>query len=305
LESNDTLSYQTSIEVACRLNQARSVAISTFLRWRYPEFMINSSGIEATTGAPVNEAVTAILNNWGFTSVKADSTASQDQLKRIRSANFVIAADNHVKQQLLRLGIPDQKIIDLNKEIEVPFLKIVDPTNMNHDQLSLELAKGIIASNDLIQRVFTSKTINWRNDVFAVIPSCEIDEQLAMEFALNLSNQEGANILDLSSLSRKRKIDMIHPFFELESILDLNPIQQRLNASETRIWSFRHESLILARDMLNPALLLLKKKLTEAQPLILLTGAIRVNGLFKACNLLSLLDSNPANRFIVDSKNQS
>jgi protein-tyrosine-phosphatase len=293
---------QISVEVVCRLNQARSVAIAAFLSQRYPHLSIASSGIEARTGTSVNAAVSQILANWGFASTGTESTASQEQVARIGTAQVVIAADNYVKQQLIKLPLSEQKIFDINEEVKSPFFRVADPVDMTIEQLSLELAKGIIASNDLISRIFEIALKERRNKVFGVIPMTEDDETPALELALDISKREEANILDLSSLSRHRDIRTSNPVLELDSIHDTDAGNEIYKNQEARIWKFKHESLILSRDILHPSLLNLKKTLWQTRPLVLLGGAIRVNGNFKACHLFALLDCDPENRFIVDSK---
>ena len=76
------------------MNQARSPFAQAVLEANFPDDQITSTGVSAHLGTPILDSVIAIAKSWGVPITKLSSTAKEDDLSAILSADLVITADN-------------------------------------------------------------------------------------------------------------------------------------------------------------------------------------------------------------------
>lgn len=288
-----------SVEVVCRLNQARSVAIAAFLSRRFPQLTVSSSGIEAITGVPINRSVLSLLKKWGLKEIEPNSSSSRDYLSRVHNADLIIAADEFVQSELIKNSVSEEKIFCLNKGIKDTFFNVVDPVNKSFEELEFELTKSLLAASDLVKTLLDFPEERFSNSIRGIIPISEEFENSVWDIALEYLHQLQANILDLSSLSRRATNSLDVQINELESLETIPNFSHDYARLGGQIWRFRHESAILGRDLLSPLMLDLKSNLTKSYPLIVIGGPIRVKRKFKSENILALLESLPNSRQVV------
>jgi protein-tyrosine-phosphatase len=122
------------------MNQARSPFAQAVLEANFPDDQITSTGVSAYLGTPILDSVVTIAKSWGVPITKLSSTAKEDDLTAILSADLVITADNEQGEIIRNLGY----LGDLRSYEEIisdkDFIPI-DPEGLSTDAMARELGK--------------------------------------------------------------------------------------------------------------------------------------------------------------------
>jgi protein-tyrosine-phosphatase len=131
------------IVTVCRMNQARSPFAQAVLEANFPDDQITSTGVSAYLGTPILDSVVTIAKSWGVPITKLSSTAKEDDLNAILSADLVITADNEQGEIIRNLGY----LGDLRSYEEVltdkDFIP-VDPEGLSTDAMARELRRALV-----------------------------------------------------------------------------------------------------------------------------------------------------------------
>ena len=139
------------VTVVCRHNQARSVMGAAALRRYFPEFDVASAGIEAIEGQRIPDSILNLADNWGLDVQDLYSHGLQSVQQRLQSSRFVIVAEDDFIQNIEEIGVPSDKILSMQDKrfdhASIPF----DPIGQGNRVMSVELAKAIMTTVQLIR----------------------------------------------------------------------------------------------------------------------------------------------------------
>lgn len=180
------------IVTVCRMNQARSPFAQAVLEANFPDDQITSTGVSAHLGTPILDSVIAIAKSWGTPITKLSSTAKEDDLSAILSADLVITADNEQGEIIRKLGY----LGDLRSYEEIisdkDFIPI-DPEGLSTDAMARELGKvGALT----LRAVIDKKGFAHTHKIHAVIPHGVTDLSMALTNAQFERTTLGATLID-------------------------------------------------------------------------------------------------------------
>ena len=174
------------------MNQARSPFAQAVLQANFPEDQITSTGVSAHLGTPFLDSVVVIAKSWGVPITKLSSTAKEDDLAAILSADLVITADNEQGEIIRNLGylgnlrsyeeiLPDKDFIP------------IDPEGLSTDAMARELGKvGALT----LRAAIDQKGFVHTHKIHAVIPHGVTDLALALTSAQFEATTAGATLID-------------------------------------------------------------------------------------------------------------
>jgi protein-tyrosine-phosphatase len=200
------------------MNQARSPFAQAVLEANFPEDQITSTGVSAYLGTPFLDSVVVIAKSWGVPITKLSSTAKEDDLTAILSADLVITADNEQGEIIRQLGylgnlrsyeeiLPDKDFIP------------IDPEGLSTDAMARELGKvGALT----LRAVMDQKGFAHTHKIHAVIPHGVTDLALALTSAQFEANTLGATLIDAdlrAPLSNEiEELSLERVFFDIDHL---------------------------------------------------------------------------------------
>jgi hypothetical protein len=148
--------------------------------------------VSAYLGTPILDSVVAIAKSWGVPIAKLSSTAKEDDLNAILSADLVITADNEQGEIIRNLGY----LGDLRSYEEIisdkDFIPI-DPEGLSTDAMARELGKvGALT----LRAVIDKKGFAHTHKIHAVIPHGVTDLSMALTNAQFERTTLGATLID-------------------------------------------------------------------------------------------------------------
>ena len=183
IQSQSKSDARTRLSIVCRKNLARSQAIKVFLEKHYPEFILDSFGIEAETNQVMPSQIRLILNKWNlFAYEEGEVTSTNIRMKSKEDENPIIAVDFPIFQSLEELGFQNNQLHLLESPMFIHSEPLCDPANFGDRKMRIELAKHLVAANTLVKSCFIK--ITKTTTVTAVLPSQSSSLHRAIEFTL-------------------------------------------------------------------------------------------------------------------------
>jgi protein-tyrosine-phosphatase len=160
------------ILVVCRLNQARSIIISAFIRKHFPEAEVESAGVQAISGEAIPKLIEDIAETWNLTIVESYSRNIR-HLQNEEPWDLVICSDNNVAHQVEVLGVQSRHMVYLAEYADHPALVVNDPVGMTFDATKIELSKALTLTSRVLSDFFLLgsldvRTLYWNSnaDIF-------------------------------------------------------------------------------------------------------------------------------------------
>ena len=200
------------------MNQARSPFAQAVLEANFPEDQITSTGVSAHLGTPFLDSVVVIAKSWGVPITKLSSTAKEDDLTAILSADLVITADDKQGEIIRQLGYLGE--LRSYEEIisDKDFIPI-DPEGLSTDAMARELGKvGALT----LRAVIDKKGFAHTHKIHAVIPHGVTDLALALTSAQFEATTSGATLIDAdlrAPLSNEiEELSLERVFFDIDHL---------------------------------------------------------------------------------------
>jgi protein-tyrosine-phosphatase len=200
------------------MNQARSPFAQAVLEANFPEDQITSTGVSAHLGTPFLDSVVVIAKSWGVPITKLSSTAKEDDLTAILSADLVITADDKQGEIIRQLGYLGE--LRSYEEIisDKDFIPI-DPEGLSTDAMARELGKvGALT----LRAVIDKKGFAHTHKIHAVIPHGVTDLALALASAQFEATTLGATLIDAdlrAPLSNEiEELSLERVFFDIDHL---------------------------------------------------------------------------------------
>ena len=206
------------IVTVCRMNQARSPFAQAVLEANFPEDQITSTGVSAHLGTPFLDSVVVIAKSWEVPITKLSSTAKEDDLAAILSADLVITADNEQGEIIRYLGylgnLRSYEEIICDKDF-IP----IDPEGLSTDAMARELGKvGALT----LRAAIDQKGFTHTHKIHAVIPHGVTDLALALTSAQFEATTSGATLIDAdlrAPLSNEiEELSLERVFFDIDHL---------------------------------------------------------------------------------------
>jgi protein-tyrosine-phosphatase len=180
------------IAVVCRHNKARSPFAEAVIKYHFPEFSVQSLGIEPTDGEPTSDFAQAIADRWGIGDLKKKATSIKNSSKLLKNADLIIFAENSMmenfKSQISNSNMASMDQIAIHEE-----LRPTDPDGLGEAQFERELAK---VANTTLRIVYEHLETKNRNEVVAFIPRGTTDIAQTLAHAHFEARNRNAVLID-------------------------------------------------------------------------------------------------------------
>lgn len=117
----------------------------------FPDLDVFSAGIEAVEGQRIPQSILNLADAWGLKVQDVVSHSLQSNEQRLIASDFVVVAEDEFVSHILEIGISPHKILSMQDprfdHAVVPF----DPIGQGVRVLSVELAKSIMTTMQLIR----------------------------------------------------------------------------------------------------------------------------------------------------------
>ena len=155
------------ITVVCRHNQARSVVAAAALNRYFPEMDVSSAGIAAMEGQRIPQSILNLCENWGLEVGEVVSHSLQGAENHILSADYIIVAENEFISEVVSMGVSPARILSMQDPRFDHDLIPFDPIGKGNQVVSVELAKAIATSVQLIREKGDRSRANPVNVIFS------------------------------------------------------------------------------------------------------------------------------------------
>ena len=230
-----------TISVVCRLNQARSVMAAAALSRFFPDLEVASAGIEAVEGQRIPQSILNLADAWGLDVLDVVSHSLQAVEGQLNSSDFVVVAEDEFIPVIIDIGVPPQRILSMQDQrfdrAVIPF----DPIGQSDRVLSVELAKSIMTTMQLVR---AEPGFGYEYSVDAIFTQDEADLQNKLRFAWeNARKTEGVVLLADFRAPNLRAVSQV-----CESVVEMkiNRANQEIN------FMVRDEDWELSRVLARP-----------------------------------------------------
>ena len=180
------------IAVVCRHNKARSPFAEAVIKYHFPQFSIQSFGIESTDGEPTSEFAQLIAERWGIGDIKKKANSIEGSLKTLKTSDLVILAEQEL-QEASTIDWEKIKITSMNQSEIHEELRPKDPDGLSESEFERELAK--VASTTL-RIVYEQISVTNKNEVVAFIPRGTTDIAQTLAHAHFEARNRNAVLID-------------------------------------------------------------------------------------------------------------
>ena len=142
---------QKSIAVICRHNQARSVMAAAAVTRFFPDFRVSSAGIEAIEGQRIPQSILNLADSWGLDVLDFVSHSLQAVEEQLVTSDFIVVAEDEFIPHIIDFGVAPQKILSMQDQRFDHALVPFDPIGQGDRVLSVELAKSIMTTMQLLR----------------------------------------------------------------------------------------------------------------------------------------------------------
>lgn len=139
------------VSVVCRHNQARSVMAAAALSRFFPSLTVSSAGIEAVEGQRIPQSILNLADAWGLDVLDVFSHSLQAVAEQLIASDFVVVAEDEFIPHLIDIGVATQKILSMQDARFDHALIPFDPIGQTERVLSVELAKAISTTMQLLR----------------------------------------------------------------------------------------------------------------------------------------------------------
>ena len=139
------------ITVVCRHNQARSVMAAAALGRYFPELEVASAGIAGVEGQRIPQSILNLVDAWGLKTVDLVSHSLEAVHERLLASDFVVVAEDDFISNIVQRGISPQRILSMQDQRFNRALIPFDPIGQGDQVLSVELAKAIMTTMQLLR----------------------------------------------------------------------------------------------------------------------------------------------------------
>jgi protein-tyrosine-phosphatase len=147
------------ILIVCRLNQARSIITSSFVRKHFPGAIVTSAGVQAVTGSPIPKLILDTATQWNL-QVEEESSINIRDVRHQEMWDLIICSDNGVARQVEILGVPAREMFYLTEFADHQSLIARDPVGMSAEETKTELAKAILLTSRALTQIVEHKHSN-------------------------------------------------------------------------------------------------------------------------------------------------
>ena len=180
------------IAVVCRHNKARSPFAEAVIKYHFPQFSVQSFGIEPTDGEPTSEFAQAIAERWGIGDIKKKASSSKSAARIINDSDLLILADEALRTNL-NFETSNINVASMNQSAIHEELRPTDPDGMAESQFERELAK--VASTTL-RILYEKMNSQPPHEVVAFIPRGTSDISQTLAHAHFEARNRGAVLID-------------------------------------------------------------------------------------------------------------
>lgn len=124
-----------------------AAALSRF----FPDLKISSAGIEAVEGQRIPQSILNLADAWGLDVLDVVSHSLQAVQEQLVESDFVIVAEDEFIPHLIDIGVAPQKILSMQDQRFEHALIPFDPIGQGDRTLSVELAKAIMTTMQLLR----------------------------------------------------------------------------------------------------------------------------------------------------------
>ena len=178
--------------MVCRHNKARSPFAEAVIKYHFPQFSVQSFGIEPTDGEPTSEFAQAIAERWGIGAIKKKASSSKSAAKIIKDSDFLIFADEALRTTL-SAQTSNFSVASMNQNEIQEELRPTDPDGMAESQFERELAKVASTTLRILYEKMNSKP---PYEVVAFIPRGTSDISQTLAHAHFEARNRGAVLID-------------------------------------------------------------------------------------------------------------
>ena len=141
------------ISVICRHNQARSVLAAAALSRFFPDVNVSSAGIEAVETQRIPQTILNLADAWGLDVrdlLSHSLPAVEEQLVR---SDYVVVAEDEFIPRTVDIGVAPHKILSMQDQRFEHALIPFDPIGHGSHVVSIEIAKAIMTTVQLLRAV--------------------------------------------------------------------------------------------------------------------------------------------------------
>lgn len=139
------------VTVVCRHNQARSVLAAAALTRYFPGIRVASGGIQAVDGQRIPQSILDLAESWGLEIPGVFSRSLDAIQEQLLDSAYVVVAEDEFVPHIIALGVSPEKVLSMqDKRFDhelIPF----DPIGQGARVLSVEIAKAIMTTMQLLR----------------------------------------------------------------------------------------------------------------------------------------------------------
>ena len=161
-----------SVTTVCRHNQARSVLAAAAITRYFPRIRVASAGIQAIEGQRIPQSILELANSWGLEVPDVYSHSLETVQEQLFSSDYVVVAEDDFISSIVALGVSPEKVLSMQDARFDHELVPFDPIGQGEKILSIEIAKAIMTTMQLLRG---RDGFQNKYDINAVFTDDEID----------------------------------------------------------------------------------------------------------------------------------
>ena len=139
------------ITTVCRHNQARSVLAAAALGRYFPDIEVASAGIEGVDGQRIPQSILNLADAWGLDVPEMVSHSLESVEAKLLRSDLVVVAEDEFIPMILESGVTSEKVLSMQDQRFEHSLIPFDPIGQGDRVLSVELAKAIMTTMQLVR----------------------------------------------------------------------------------------------------------------------------------------------------------
>ena len=228
------------VTVVCRHNQARSVIAAAALSKYFHNLDVVSAGVAAIEGQRIPQSILNLADAWGLDVLDVVSHSLQAVEEQLISSDFVVVAEDEFISRIFDMGVSPEKIWSMQDGRFDRSLIPFDPIGQGDRVLSVELAKSIMTTMQLLR---VQKGFGYEFPVEVLFTTDEEDLQSKLRFAWE--NAKVTNGVVLVADFRAPNIQAVSQVCESVLELEVNRADQEIRFLDgTQDWGLQR---VLAR----------------------------------------------------------
>ncbi len=204
-----------AVTTVCRHNQARSVMAAAVLHRYFPEMDISSAGVSAVEGQRIPQAILKLAELWDLEVLDVSSHSLEASADSLRASDFVVVAEDDFASAIVELGVEPRKVLSMQDKRFDHALIPFDPIGHGSQVVSVELAKAVMTTTQLIR---AHVGLGYRNPVNAIFTVDEVDfeSHLAQSWAQVQRNEGILIVADFRAPNFRAVSDMCDHVLEIQ-----------------------------------------------------------------------------------------